>query len=155
MKVKIKKLHSDAVIPKYAKVGDAGLDLTATSRTADEFGNIVYTTGLSLEIPEGHVGLIFPRSSISKYDLVLCNHVPVIDSSYRGEIILKFNLATSAMNKVVFSYGDNEYLNINQYNVGDRIGQIIILPYPQIELEEVEELSETERGSGGWGSSGT
>ena len=80
MKVKIKKLCENAVIPSYAKPGDAGMDLVATSRMFDKYGNVEYGTGLAMEIPEGYVGLIFPRSSISKKDLALTNAVGVIDS---------------------------------------------------------------------------
>ena len=75
MQVRVKKLHDDAVIPAYGKPGDAGLDLTATSIAKDSFGNVVYGTGLAIEIPIGYVGLIFPRSSNSKTDLYLTNHV--------------------------------------------------------------------------------
>ena len=140
MKVKIKKLHPDAVIPSYAKPGDAGLDLTATSKVWDDKKEkVVFGTGLAVEIPEGYVGLIFPRSSICKTLMSLANSVGVIDSGYRGEI------------KFFFKPG---YRPKRNYEVGDRIGQLIIMPYPQIELEEVAELSETERGEGGFGSSG-
>ena len=134
------KLDAGAIIPKYAKAGDAGMDLYAVTESFDEHGNYVYGTGLAMEIPEGHVGLIFPRSSISKTAHSLRNAVGVIDSGYRGEIMLKFDINT---------------LNSPVYKVGDRIAQIIILPYPQIEFEEAWELSKTERGSGGFGSSGT
>ena len=144
MKVSIKKLHSDAVIPKYAKPGDAGLDLTVTSKSFDDNDNIVYGTGLAIEIPDGYVGLLFPRSSNAKTDLYLTNHVGVIDSGYRGEIMFKFRKSNS--NK---SYGESRI-----YNIGDRVGQLIIIPYPAIEFEEVEELSNSERGTGGFGSSG-
>jgi len=140
MKVKVMKLDAGAIIPKYAKAGDAGMDLYAVSESYDEHGNYVYGTGLAMEIPEGHVGLIFPRSSISKTAHSLRNAVGVIDSGYRGEIMLKFDINT---------------LNSPVYKVGDRIAQIIILPYPEIEFEEAWELSKTERGSGGFGSSGT
>ena len=80
MKVKIKKLCENAVIPSYANPGDAGMDLVATSRMFDKYGNVEYGTGLAMEIPEGYVGLIFPRSSICKQDLSLSNAVGVIDS---------------------------------------------------------------------------
>ena len=93
MNVKIKKLHPDAVIPTYAKFGDAGLDLTAISvEYKDDFGVLSYNTGLSIEIPEGYVGLLFPRSSIYKKELTMCNSVGVIDSGYRGTIKVNFNL---------------------------------------------------------------
>lgn len=137
MQVKIKKLHPDAVIPKYAKDGDAGLDLTAVDSTYYSNENIVvYNTGLSIEIPKGYVGLVFPRSSIANYGVRLTNCVGVIDSGYRGEILAKF-----------------DYNGLMpEYYAGDRIAQLIIMPYPEIEFVEVDELSETERGIGGYGS---
>jgi dUTP pyrophosphatase len=141
MKVKIKKLHPDAVIPKYAKTGDAGLDLTAVSGIHDKEHNLlVYGTGLAFEIPAGYVGLLFPRSSIYSRNISLSNSVGVIDSGFRGEVKFKFRLADVGF--------------YCQYMVGERIGQLIILPYPQIEFEEVRELSKTERGVGGYGSTG-
>lgn len=164
MKVKIKKLHPDAVIPAYAKTGDAGMDLTAVSMQIDEYGNICYGTGLAFEIPEGYVGLVFPRSSIYKSNLNLSNSVGVIDSGYRGEVSFKFNIIHNVSSWLKFKWQKlfrKDPLNIpvmtlgfNKYKVGDRIGQIIIMPYPQIEFEEAEELSETERGIQGYGSSG-
>lgn len=139
LKVKIKKLSADAVIPRYSNPGDAGLDLTATTRKYEN-GLYVYGTGLSIAIPRGYVGLIFPRSSISNYDLQLSNCVGVIDSDFRGEVKAKFKTS------------HNRLMDI--YDAEDRIGQLIIFPYPQIEFEEVNELDETERGSGGFGSTG-
>jgi dUTP pyrophosphatase len=141
MIVKVKKLHPDAVIPKYSQVGDAGLDLTAVSVEYNEFKNqYVFDTGLAFEIPVGHVGLLFPRSSISKKNHRLANSVGVIDSNYRGPVKLVFDGKSRSTGEI--------------YQVGDRIGQIIILPYPSIELEEAEELSDTSRGAGGFGSTG-
>jgi len=141
VKIKIKKLHPSAKIPKYATKGDAGLDLTATNYSYNVLhGFHEYGTGLAFEIPEGYVGLLFARSSISKKDLSLCNAVGVLDSGYRGEVSFRFK-------------GKDAYSN-NKYSIGDRIGQIIIIPYPQIEFEEVKELNETNRGSGGYGSTG-
>lgn len=150
LKVRIKKLHKDAVIPKYAKPGDAGMDLTAVSRYFDEYGNICYGTGLAFEIPEGYVGLLFPRSSICKEQLLLSNAVGVIDSGYRGEVSFKFKPSM-----VCDKFGAPTSKTIyGTYSVLDRIGQIIIMPYPQIEFIDVEELSETERGTDGYGSTG-
>lgn len=139
MKIKVKKLHPEAVVPHYAKPGDAGLDLTATEVDFDYFNDKTYVNfGLAFEIPEGHVGLIFPRSSIHKTKMVLSNSVGVIDSGYRGEVSAVF-------------YGTRDG---QRYRPGDRCAQMIILPYPQVELEEAEELSSTERGEGGFGSTG-
>lgn len=142
MKVKIKKLNENAVTPKYAKEGDSGMDLTAIGieYTKDY---VSYKTGLAFEIPNGYVGLLFPRSSNSKKDLILSNSVGIIDSGYRGEVEFRY--------KGLYKQGG---IYTNTYDVGDRVGQIIILPYPKIEFEEVNELSDTERGDGGFGSSG-
>lgn len=171
IKVKIKKLHKDAVIPQYAHLTDAGLDLTAVSKTYDEYGNVVYGFGLSFEIKEGYVGLIFPRSSIHKHYITLTNSVGVIDSGYRGEVTAKFShnrcvvssrslkerirhLITSWLVK-----RDDISLNVTRfdgqdYKVGDRVAQMIIIPYPKVMFEEVQELSDSDRGTNGYGSTG-
>lgn len=163
MKVKIKKLHPDAVIPNYAKSGDAGMDLTALWSERDNEGNMVYHTGLAFEIPEGYVGLIFPRSSICKKDMYLTNAVGVIDSGYRGEVTAKFKASLRILNplKVFWAIISGKKITGKIYNVwnrkyfaGDRVAQIIILPYPQIEFEESDELSSTDRGMSGYGSTG-
>ena len=137
MKVKIKKLHPDAIIPVYAKDGDAGLDLTAVDVIADDH-TLTYKTGLAIEIPPWHVGLLFPRSSVYKTGQTLTNCVGVIDSGYRGEIMLKYTLSPYA----------------TEYDIGDRVGQIIIVPYPRIDFHQVDELTPTDRGSKGYGSTG-
>lgn len=139
MEIKVKKLNPNAVVPSYSKDGDAGMDLTATEIISETTDQITYGTGISMEIPKGYVGLVFPRSSIRKYELELTNSVGVIDSGYRGEIQATFN---KVHNK------------LNSYNVGDRIVQIMIIPYPQVSFIEVEELSSSERGTGGFGSTG-
>lgn len=140
VRVKIKKLHHDAKIPKYAKEGDAALDITAVSIIKDSIDKITYGTGLSLEIPEGYVGLIYPRSSIRNTELTLSNSVGVIDSGYRGELQATFNKLNG--------------VNSISYSVGERIMQIIILPYPKVVFEETDSLSNTERGEDGFGSTG-
>ena len=142
MKVKIKRLDSNAKIPTYANPGDAGMDIYATSMKFTE-DYIEYGTGLSFEVPEGYVMLIFPRSSISNKDLVLTNSVGVLDSGYRGELRFRFK-----------KLKEPGKLRMNLYNPGDKIGQIMIIPYPTIEFEEVESLSDSVRGVGGFGSSG-
>ena len=148
MQVKIKKLHEGAKVPSYSKEGDAGLDFTAVEISRDNVGNITYHTGLAVEIPQGYVGLLFPRSSISKKQQFLTNCVGVIDSGYRGEIMAKFKPVMGTYDTILDLFESNEY------QVGDKIVQLIILPYPQIEFEEVEELSSSERGHGGFGSTG-
>jgi dUTP pyrophosphatase len=142
MKVRIKKLNENAVIPSYAKDGDAGMDLVATSIISNTSTQITYGIGLALEIPKGFVGLIFPRSSVRKTRLMLSNCVGVIDSGYRGELQATFN-------KI-----NNDSVSENDYKVGDRIAQIMIIPHPDIQFEEADELSDTERGEGGFGSTG-
>ena len=145
MDVKFKKLHDDAKIPSYAHDTDAGLDLTAVSFT-QEFDKsnklvLVYHTGLAVEIPEGYVGLIFMRSSISDKSISLTNAVAVIDSGYRGELLLKYKITTDSLPTI--------------YQPGEKIGQLIIIPYPKINPIEAEELSSSDRNEGGLGSTDT
>ena len=149
LEVKIKKLHKDAVIPKYETIGSVGMDLTAVSKGYDEHGNVVFGTGLAIQIPEGYYADLRPRSSISKYDLVLANSVGTIDSDYRGEIILKFK---PTLRKSTWNNGVYETDEVKEYEIGDRIAQLVILPYPKVSFVEVDDLSETERGTGGFGS---
>lgn len=138
MEVKIKKLNENAVIPRYAHPTDAGLDLVAVSKRKDKDGNFVYGTGLAFEIPEGFVGLVFPRSSVSARCMTMANCVGVIDSCFRGEVTVKFR----------------PHLFAKPYDKGDRVAQMIIIPYPHVDFVEVDELSESERGDGGYGSTG-
>lgn len=169
VQVKIKKLREDAVIPSYAHDTDCGMDLTAVSKTNDEYGNVVYGFGLAFEIPEGYAGFIFPRSSNHKSRLLLTNSVGIVDSGYRGEVTVKFAQRTSVSVPAKFwsriklwllgKLDDGciktwEACNSNNHKVGDRVAQMVILPYPKVQLEVVEELSNTERGEGGYGSTG-
>lgn len=168
LQVKIKKLHPDAVIPSYAHETDCGMDLTAVSKTFDEYGNVVYGFGLAFEIPEGYAGFIFPRSSNHKSGLLLTNSVGVIDAGYRGEVTAKFATRKwlTQPEKLIeriryFIKGDysgrlNSFAVFNErnYEIGDRVAQMVILPYPKVEFVEVDELSDTERGTGGYGSTG-
>jgi dUTP pyrophosphatase len=140
MKIHFKKLDSKAQKPKFGKPGDAGADLTATSMNLSMGDHIVYGTGIAVEIPEGMVGLVFPRSSIRNTTLSMANSVGVIDSGYRGEILISFKMLDK--NEVV------------GYTIGDRIAQLVIMPVPLVQFVEVDELSETERGTEGHGSTG-
>jgi len=137
MQVKIKKLCAHAVIPTYAKPGDGGMDMTCTKVNVTDY-YYEYETGLSMEIPDGFVGLLFPRSSNSKYALLLCNSVGIIDAGYRGPVNFRYKYVGSGA----------------RYNVGDRVGQIVIMPRPEVAFVEVEELNKTTRGEGGFGSTG-
>lgn len=143
MKVKIKKLNDKAVMPTKAHATDAGFDLYCTSKEID-WGRrqLVCHTGLAFEIPEGYVGLLFPRSSLSNKPLMMANSVGVIDSGYRGEVTAEFNIT------------DTRYSAFSHYQEGDKIAQMIIIPYPEIEFEWADSLSETDRGTGGHGSTG-
>ena len=138
--IKVKKLHPNAVIPSYSKVGDAGMDLTITSEIENTTFSVSYGFGIAIEIPKNYVGLVFPRSSVRNQELVLSNCVGVIDSGYRGELQATFKKTNG--------------LDSLKYKVGERGAQIIILPYPQVKMVESEELSNTERGEGGFGSTG-
>lgn len=138
IKLKIKKLDDRAEIPNYAKKGDAGMDLVATTTMSNGYF-VEYGTDLAVEIPEGYVGYIFPRSSISNTDHYLRNSVGVIDSGYRGEIKVRMSIPA---------------LGAKNYKNGDKIAQLIIMKLPWVEIEEVDELSSTDRGEGGFGSTG-
>lgn len=173
LKVQIKRVADSAVMPTYAHDTDAGMDLYATSKKYDEYGNMVIGTGIAVAIPKGYVGLVFPRSSISKHRCMLSNAVGVIDSGYRGEITFKFAArATFGVHKklihrlallflgaekmdrgsfnIINSWGSEE----QSYRVGDRVGQLIIMPYPNVTFDVVDELPASERGDGGYGSTG-
>ncbi len=138
MEVKFKKRHENAKIPSYTLQGDAGLDMTCVS-VEDTGTHLKYNTGLSVEIPQGHVGLLFPRSSICKKSLSLSNSIGVIDETYRGNILAIFNK-------------NNNDLPV--YEIGERCCQLIIIPYPKIQPVEVDELQDSVRGENGIGSTG-
>jgi len=158
MIVKFKKLHEDAVLPSYANFGDAGADLVTVTdgqyarsvEGEDLWYYIEYKLGFAVEIPDFHVGLIFPRSSISKSSLSLANAIAVIDSSFRGEVSLRFKIDYGT---VMDAYGLD--LPPARYKKGDKIAQLIIVPIPAFCPIWSDELSVTARGTKGWGSSGT
>lgn len=130
--LKIKKLHPEAVVPAYQSFGAACFDLHAATMEDP----LTYGTGLAFEIPEGHVMLVFSRSGHGfKFGSHLANAVGVIDSDYRGEVKVKFNSS-------------------NGCYPGDRIAQAMVLPIPSVQFIEVEEISDTVRGEGGFGSTG-
>lgn len=139
IEVGVKKLFEDSVVPSYAKNGDAGLDLTINNIKEKTDNLITYGFGVAFEIPVGYVGLVYPRSSIRNKDLLLTNSVGVIDSGYRGEVMASFSLT-------------NDKKRI--YEIGERGAQLVIMPYPNIQMVEKNTLNETERGEGGYGSTG-
>lgn len=138
MEVKFKKLSPDAIAPIQATDGAAGFDLTAIGMDWLDSKTIKYHTGIAVEIPPGHVGYVFPRSSCYKRGMALTNCVGVIDSDYRGEITFVFR----------------KNRRDDNYHYGERIAQLIVMPIPAVEFIEVEELSDTVRGTGGYGSTG-
>ena len=172
MKIKIKKLNDKAVIPTYAHATDAGLDLTAISVKRDfEKDVFIYGTGLAIEIPKGYVGLLFPRSSNRNTEAYMTNHVGVIDCNYRGEVMVCYKNRTATVIRdnlanIITDFYETQSYNVENmpddgrrvtkapYEVGDRLAQLIIIPYPHIEFEEVDELSDSDRGTNGHGSTG-
>ena len=140
VKIKVKRLSDAAQIPKYATDGSAAFDLVATSREVAG-DTATYGTGIAFEVPHGHVMLIYSRSGHGIKDGIrLANCTGVIDADYRGEV--KAKLTSDGHGRVNWPY------------VGDRIAQAIVIPLPVIEFEEVEELTATARGNGGFGSTG-
>lgn len=137
--VKTKLIHPNAKLPTRAHNTDAGFDLYCT-RAYYEDTYLICHSGIAIEIPEGYVGLLFPRSDIYRTSFVLANSVGVINSGSRGEITAKFR------------YCDDETYSEVSYEVGERFAQLIILPIPAVEFIEVEELND--RGANGYGSSG-
>lgn len=144
MKLNFKKLNENAVMPTYGSEFAAGADLYACTNgetVVIESGETkLIKTGLAMEIPEGYAGLIYARSGIAnKRGLAPSNKVGVIDSDYRGEIMVSLHNHS------------NETQSIAD---GERIAQMVITPFLKVEYNEVEEISETVRGEGGFGSTG-
>lgn len=151
MKIQFKKLSENAIIPTYAKENDAAMDLTAVDIIETE-DYIEYITDIAIQLPKDHVGLLFPRSSNSKKDLLLCNSVGVLDAGYRGSINFRFKKVKHGSHTSTGTVFDIFNSKNNIYKVGEKIGQILIIPRPFIEFEEVKELESTERGAEGFGS---
>ena len=135
MKIKVRKLHPRAVLPTFATEGSAAFDLVAIKRDGQ-----LYDTGLAFEVPQGYAMFVYSRSGMGfKDNTRLANCVGVVDSDYRGEV------------KVKLTRDDGRPVDAQ---VGDRIAQAVIMRLPKVELVEVEELSNTHRGEGGFGSTG-
>lgn len=143
MNVKIKYVNPEAKRPEYATEGSAGMDLSAVMDnpvTLRVGGRAMIPTGIALQIPEGYGGFVFPRSGLSyKKGISMANCVGVIDSDYTGEIKV-----------VLHNISGHDYT----VNPGDRIAQLVFMPVAKAELQVVEELDTTERGGGGFGSTG-
>lgn len=144
MELKFKRLKDSAVLPIRGTKGAAGIDLTCTNitTTLNEANQLmlVYHTDLAVEIPKGYVGLLVPRSSIWKKSLMLTDSLGIIDSDFRGEIVAIMKATTDTVPAI--------------YKQGERFCQLVILKKPEYTIKEVEELSKTERGEGGFGSTG-
>lgn len=139
-RLKIKRL-ADVDMPSYAHEGDAGMDLRAAEAvTIEPMESEKIRTGIAAEIPEGCVGLVFPRSGLGSKGLTMRNAVGVVDSGYRGEIMAAMWNTTEQPWRI---------------GKGERIAQLVVVPYVRCEIEEVDGLSDTERGEGGYGSTGT
>lgn len=153
LKVHFKKLRPDAVMPQCAKEGDAGYDIVAVDNgTITSDGYVEYKTGLAISPPLGFHVCVFPRSSISKYDLVLANSVGLIDNGYRGEILLRFK---PTLRFALLSTETIVSVSPKRYVQGDKIGQLVFVPTVNVNFHEVDILDETKRGTGGFGSSGS
>ncbi len=143
MTVRIKKLDPRAALPKYGSAAAAGADLCALSDapiTIAPAEIVLVHTGLSIEIPEGYVGLVYARSGLaSKRGLAPANKVGVIDADYRGEVMVALH---------------NHSATPQTIEPSERIAQLVIAPYLTAEFEEADDLSDTARGSGGFGSTG-
>ena len=145
MEIRFKRLSDKAIMPIRAHIGDAGVDLTATKITTElnEVNQLLicYHTDLAVEIPEGYVGLLFPRSSIYTKSLQFTNSVGVIDSGYRGELMVKMRSTTDVVPGI--------------YKEGERFAQLVILPVSSdYTITEAAELTETDRSTDGFGSTG-
>ena len=137
-RIKFKKLSENAIIPKYATEGSNGLDITAIEVTEDPLYT-EYKTGLAVELPKGYMGLLVPRSSVSITTLSLANCVGIIDQDFRGEIRFRYRRL-------------NLQMPTRAYNIYERVGQLVIVPSPKFVILEAKELSDTTRGTGGFGS---
>lgn len=151
MLLKFKKLHPAAKVPTQATTGAAGLDLVAVSVDADARTYTVFGTGLAVAIPKGYVGLLFPRSSIRDMNVTMANCVGVIDSDYRGEIMVSMKLDGYG---AAVRYNKGHLSAHKMYDIGDKIAQLVIIPIPDIVSMAVDDLDDTERGAGGHGSTG-
>ena len=140
MKVRFKKLEECASIPTKAHPTDAGFDLVCTSYNVDqENGIVTFHTAIAVALPKGYFALLCPRSSVYKYPLQMANGIGIIDQGYHGELIFKYRII-GKLTKCMAP--------------GEKVGQLVILPLPDMGMEEVHEFEETERGEGGFGSSG-
>lgn len=169
MEVKFKKLSDKAVMPSKAHPTDAGFDMVATGINETE-DYLEYKTDIAIQLPKGYCALLFPRSSNSKKDLLLANSVGLVDEGYIGEIRFRFKrILMPVIQDVMIAPPTGDILKDVQntrkmpgiayrddhiYKEGDKVGQLVIMPIPEITLVETNELAETDRGDSGFGASG-
>lgn len=150
VEIKVLKLHEDAVLPSAARESDAGFDLVAIDDGKVEDTYIEYRTGIAIETPPGYHTEIFPRSSVSKTDLVLANSIGLVDEGYRGEILVRFKALPKSRES---AWGQcKEFWEPRRFRRGDRIAQLVVRKTEQATFNWSEDLSSTHRGTGGFGS---
>ena len=141
MTLRFKKIHTDATLPSYAHASDAGMDVRSVEDvTVPAKGRVLVHTGLVMLLPPMYEAQVRPRSGLAlKYGITVLNTPGTIDSGYRGEVGV-----------ILANFGDSDF----QVKKGDKVAQIVVAPVVQAEIEEVSEIDETDRGAGGFGSTG-
>lgn len=135
----LQQLDFDLPVPSSAHPGDAGLDLYAACDAVVTGETVLIPTGVAVAVPDGHVGLVCPRSGLSKWGVTVANAPGVVDSGYRGELMVRLTTTSSTPYQVTR---------------GDRIAQLLVIPALRPEVTVVDDLDGTERGAGGFGSTG-
>lgn len=139
MDIQIRRIDSDLPVPGYAHTGDAGLDLYAACDAVVTGETVLIPTGVAVAVPDGHVGLICPRSGLSEYGVTVANAPGVVDAGYRGEVMVRLTTTSTTPYQV---------------HRGDRIAQLLIVPVLRPEVTVVDRLDGTARGASGMGSTG-
>ena len=141
MTLRFKKIHPDATLPSYAHASDAGMDVRSVEDvTVPAKGRVLVHTGLVMLLPPMYEAQVRPRSGLAlKYGITVLNTPGTIDSGYRGEVGV-----------ILANFGDSDF----HVKKGDKVAQIVVAPVVQAEIEEVSEIDETDRGAGGFGSTG-
>ena len=135
----LQQLDFDLPVPGYAHPGDAGVDLYAACDAVVTRETVLIPTGVAVAVPDGYVGLVCPRSGLSKYGVTVANSPGVVDSGYRGEVMVRLTTTSATPYRVHF---------------GDRIAQLLIIPILRPKVTRVDRLDDTERGTNGFGSTG-
>jgi len=151
--LKVKKLHPNAALPTQAHDTDSGYDIVALEdgKISEDGRYVEYQTGIAIAPTTGYHILIHPRSSISKYDLVLANSIGLVDQDYRGQVMCRFKIVPPYIKPSEFQY---DHFVPKLYVKGDKIAQLVIEKTEHAKIQEVTDLDETVRGAGGFGSTG-